>query len=331
MTVHYALDVGQRRVLPMFAVERGGQFGENPRLTLRGSADHDGVCARVRQYPSGFFGAVDVAVGNDRNPRGLLDLPNSVVFGLALEFASAGAAMDRQGLNAAVFGDTGDFGRVTVFTVPAGPDFQRYRNVDGGDDSGQNVFHQLLVFQQGRTCGGGTDLLGRAAHVDVNDVGAALLIQFGRFRHFHRIVTQDLHGSEAGFAGVIGFLQCSGVLLQFGIGDYHFRYRQSRAESAAKLPKRLIGDAGHRRQQQIVGQGIRAYAHNLGRLRKAENDTRKPRPTRCFVGSNRRAQRGCRRQAFAIGPRWARFRVFSLTRFDACDILERQNFTATRG
>ena len=75
------------------------------------------------------------------------------------------------------------FRRIDAGVIPAQPHFQRDRHAHGGDgclDQGQGV---IEIAHQRRAGGAVGDLLGRAAHVDVDDVRALRLRDAGAFRH----------------------------------------------------------------------------------------------------------------------------------------------------
>ncbi len=63
-----------------------------------------------------------------------------------------------------------------------------YRRDDGGKDFGDPCF---VAQQRGARCLV-TDLLGRAAHVDIDDLGATIDIELSRLRHQPRFGSQDL-------------------------------------------------------------------------------------------------------------------------------------------
>ena len=63
---------------------------------------------------------------------------------------------------------------VAVLGVPAGADLQRHRYAHRGDDGLEDLRDQRLVAQQRRAARASADLLGRAAHVQVDDLRAAL-------------------------------------------------------------------------------------------------------------------------------------------------------------
>src|SRR5690606_27939782 len=85
-----------------------GYFAEDPGPSLGGAADHDGVGSSVIQDAAGLLRRVDVAVGDQRDADFPADFPERVVFGLPCVQVAAGAAVQRQGGNAAVFSQAGD-------------------------------------------------------------------------------------------------------------------------------------------------------------------------------------------------------------------------------
>ena len=177
----------------------GGQvmidFAENPGPALRGAADEQAVGARVGQYIGGLAGRVDVAVGEDRNADRLLDLGNGVVLGLALVQVGPRPTVDGQRLNAGIFGNACDGDAVAVIPVPPGTDLQGDRHLDRLHHGVQDRADELLILHQCRAGGLVADLLGGAAHVDVDDLRAEFDVPPRRFGQHLRIAAGYLHGA----------------------------------------------------------------------------------------------------------------------------------------
>ncbi len=122
--------------------------------------------------------------------------------------------------------------------------------------------------EQRRACRGVAHLLRRATHVDVDDLRAAVDVVACRLGHHRRIGTRDLHGDRRRLTRVIGTPARLVGAPQLRIRRDHLRHRIPRTEPAAQLPERTIGDAGHRRDGERVGQLIRTDAHE-GMMRNA--------------------------------------------------------------
>jgi len=117
----------------------------------------------------------------------------------------------------------------------------------------------------------GADFFGRAAHVDVADVGAQLLYDAGRFRHLLRILAVDLNGDGALIWIESGGFQCfSTVPLQSARRNELCTGQPRSADAAHQAAKGQIGDALHGRQHDWrgdpnvsdTGQG---FGHGTGR------------------------------------------------------------------
>jgi hypothetical protein len=71
-------------------------------------------------------------------------------------------------------------------------------------------------------------------------------------RHQRGVGAGDLHGDRTHFAAMIGatarFLRSPKTRIRRD----HFRDRVARAVSLAQLPERPIGDAGHRRDDEVI-------------------------------------------------------------------------------
>ncbi len=87
--------------------------------------------------------------------------------------------MDRYHLHAGDFGAPRQFGRVQEGIIPAQPGFQRDRHRDRTDNRLDQRQRVIEVFHQGRSAcpraAGTGHLLGRAPHVDVDDLRAVRL------------------------------------------------------------------------------------------------------------------------------------------------------------
>ncbi len=236
-------------------------LAKDPRPSLRRAADHHRVRPGRRQHRARLFRRRDVAVGHHRDRRRRLDRGDGLVFGGAAIAVGTRAAMQGQHGDAAVLGDAGDRERVLVVAVPAGAELERHRHVHRSDHRLQDARHQRLVLQQGRAAPAIADLLDRAAHVDVDDLGAALDVVLRAFGQHGRIGAGDLHRLRLHLAGVVdaarGFFRSP----QARIGRRHFRHRVAGAEPLAQLAERAIGDAGHGRHEDVIAQKIGADIH----------------------------------------------------------------------
>lgn len=102
---------------------------------------------------------------------------------------------------------------------------------------------------------------GRTPHVDVDDLCAVIDVVARRIGQHLRVVTGDLHGDRRGFAVVVHAQARLARVPQFRIGDGHFRDREPRTQLFAELPERLVGHAGHGREDQVRDDGMRADVH----------------------------------------------------------------------
>ena len=90
---------------------------------------------------------------------------------------------------------------------PASAHLQRDRNAvrqAGGHHRFDDLQRQGFVLHQSRAGPFVTDLLGRAAHVDVDDLRATVNVVGRSIGHHLRIRTGNLHGNRCGLAFMIG-------------------------------------------------------------------------------------------------------------------------------
>ena len=173
MLDQHAVNLGHFRQREMLAgCQIMADLAEYPRPALRSAADHDRIGPGVFEHLLGLLRRVDVAVGDDRNAHCGLYRGDGVVLGMSRVGASAGAAVHGQRLDARALGDARDCERIFMLRVPAGADLQRHRHVYRAHHGIEYPANQRLVLQQRRARHHVADFLGRAAHVDVDDLRA---------------------------------------------------------------------------------------------------------------------------------------------------------------
>ena len=84
-------------------------------------------------------------------------------------------------LYAAALSNFRDFNPVTIFVIPTCAYFQSHRHIDGVDNRLKYLRDQPRVLEQGGACLALTDFLGRAAHIDVDDLRTAFNAQPGSY------------------------------------------------------------------------------------------------------------------------------------------------------
>ena len=249
-------------------VRAGGQemrdLAEDPGPALRRPADHDGVGpGRFENVPC-LLGGGDVAVGHHRHPHRGFHGGDGVVFGLAAIALLAGAAVHGQHLHAGVLESARQLHRVLVGLAPAGAHLERHRNamrLASADHGCGDRDRQRLVLHQRRARPFAADLLGGAAHVDVDDLGTAIDVVGGGFRHHGGVGASDLHRDRTGLALVVGAARGLQAVPQLAPRRDHLTDGIARSEPAAQLAERPVGHAGHRRHEQVVRQKVRADVH----------------------------------------------------------------------
>ena len=241
-------------------------FAEDPGASLCGAANHDGVGPGGGQHVTRLFGGGDVAIGHHRHTHSGLDGGDGVVFGLAFVTLLAGAAMDGQHLHPGLLKHARQRHRIFVRLAPAGAHLQRHGHVvrrGGGHhglDDGQG---QGLVLHQRRTCPLVAHLFGRAAHVDVDDLCTPVDVVAGSVGHHLGVGACNLHSDGAGLTVVVGAARGFEGVPQVAPRGHHLTHRITRAQRAAQLAKRPVGDTCHRRGEQVVRQRNMADVHGV--------------------------------------------------------------------
>ena len=95
------------------------------------------------------------------------------------------------------------------------------------------------------------DLLGRATHVDVDDVCTLSLGDAGAFRHPSGLAAGELHYVDTDALSLAAHACLTLALRQAGTGG-HFRDHQSRAVLFREPAEGRVGNARHRRQNHTV-------------------------------------------------------------------------------
>lgn len=119
-------------------------------------------------------------------------------------------------------------------------------NVDGRDDGVENGGYAGLVPKKGASAGGLQDLLGGAAHVDVDHVGAGVGGVARGVCHQARIGAQELHDLETRFGLLRPASGALAALAQFRLARRHLAHGVARTELPTDLPEGEIRHARHR-------------------------------------------------------------------------------------
>jgi hypothetical protein len=132
--------------------------------------------------------------------------------------------------------------------------FKRDRHIDRAHHGVEDLLDQHFVLQQGRAAPRVADFLDRAAHVDVDDLRAALDVETGAVGQVLRIGAGDLHRLRLHLAGVVGAARTLFGRPQARVGRRHFRHRIAGAKLLAQLAEWPIRDPGHRSDENVVAQ-----------------------------------------------------------------------------
>ena len=153
-------------------------LAKNPGPALRRAADHDARRHPWRPAPRALSRGESMSpLATTGTAQRGLDGGNGVVLGGALVALLARAAVHRDHLHAGRLGRARQAHRILFGLAPAGAHLQRDRHAvrSAGRDHGfDDLQRQRLVLHQGRAGPLVADFLGRAAHVDVDDLRAAV-------------------------------------------------------------------------------------------------------------------------------------------------------------
>ena len=153
---------------------------------------------------------------------------------------------------------------IAVVGVDAGAhlDGDRYRH--GLDHTLDDLDGQRFVAHQGGAGIDVADLLDRTAHVDVDDLRAALDVEAGGLGHHGGVGTGDLHRLGLDLAGMVDAARGLDAVPEPRVGGRHFRDGIACAQALAQLPVGAIGDAGHGGHQGPMRQRIRTDSQQRG-------------------------------------------------------------------
>jgi len=224
------------------------QAPDEPRVAKHGAAEHHRVDAGLPHTLHRFMRIAEVAVPDDRDVDGALELGDLRPVGAALVELLRGSRVQRQRLHARGLRALGDLDEHEVGLGPAQPHLHRHGAVDGRDDGAHDRLAAVHV-AQARAAALGLGHLGRgAAEVDVDDVGAALTHQLRGLRHQRRIVPPELRRDRLLDAVLVDHLHRPfGAVLQ-GVGRHELRDREPEAERLVERPQGTIRHPRHRRE-----------------------------------------------------------------------------------
>ena len=237
----------------------GGDARGHPRRAVGSAAHHDGVGTGGCECGLGAAGVDDVAVDDDGNAHCLLHAAHEGPVGDALEELAARAGVDGDQRHAGILGAAGELGRVAARVVPAQPHLERHRYAHGADHGLDQAQGVREVAHQGRARLLAGHLAGRAAHVDVDDVGAQISRHARPFCHPARLAARQLYDERSkipanrAFAGVV-------AVVDQVLARHHFGGNEAGAQNMGDPSERKVCHARHGREQHIALEGVRPNA-----------------------------------------------------------------------
>src|SRR6516164_9650642 len=199
-------------------VQPGVDSAKDPWRSVACAADHYSVGAGEIKYLARFLRRVDVAIGEHRDANERFDVAYGVVLRRAVVKIRARAAVNGERRNAAAFGYARDVDAIAVLPVPTGADLERHRHVHRAHHGIEDACHERCVDEQRRTARASTDLLRRASHVHIDDVGTECHVGACGLRQRTRVGTGELHHAWYGLTVVVHALSRLGRMPQPLVG-----------------------------------------------------------------------------------------------------------------
>ncbi len=156
-------------------------------------------------------------------------------------------------------------GGVEARLIPPQPHLQRDRDRYGADHRLHQRGGMVEIAHQGRARQLARHLARRAAHIDVDDVGAQLLGRPRALPHPARLAADKLYDERLAVGARSLAPRLEARRRQLLAGD-HLGYDQTSPVAQRQPPERGVGDPRHGREQNGVGQRVRPDA-NLHRWR----------------------------------------------------------------
>jgi hypothetical protein len=239
-------------------VARAEHLGEQPRVAQRAAGEHDRRAAGVLEHPADVVGAVHAA-GDDHRHRQLVHQAlGQVVVRRALVADGGGARVERDPGHAGVLDEPlGHLQALDAARLDRGPqlDGDRQPRALGGRAGDR---HRAVGVGDQRDAGAGLGDLGdRAAHVEVEQVGADAGHLGGRRAHDVRVLAEQLdrHRPVRALVGVDDqqLVERLAVAVVDGEARDHLRHGEPGPVALGLQAHEPVADAGERRQHDAVG------------------------------------------------------------------------------
>ncbi len=210
------------------------------------------------------------AVDDDGDADRGLHLRDGAPVGFAAVELLPRAAVDRDGADAERLGARGEIGRVLRGVVPAQPHLQRHRPRRRVHRCGDQAFGQVHVAHQRRAGEPAGHFLGRAAHVDVDEVGAGGLRHPRAPRHPFGAAADELDHGERQAVADRGAAHHVGAAGGEELARHHLGRDIGGAEARGGAAERQVRHAGHRRGQDAAADGDAADGKSVCHSRTLE-------------------------------------------------------------
>ena len=160
--------------------------------------------------------------------------------------------MEAYGHGAALLAGPGDVGSVSRLIVPTGAELDRDRQrSDSSRDVADRPLDEMRILQHGGAGAVAADLLHRAAHVDIDGVDGAVILDGdagARGEHLG-IVSEDLDGERPLRRGPLEIAERLIAAVHEAVAADHLRVRDGGAHLPAEQPERPVRHARERREE----------------------------------------------------------------------------------
>src|SRR4051794_13921757 len=227
-------------------LQAGGDLLEEPGVAGGAAPHHDAVAAALGQHAQGVRGLTDVPIADHRDGEGLLEAGQVAPVGLAGEHLAGRAGVHGDRGDAVGLADPAQLQVVAAAVVEPQAELDGERDRDDVAHGADDRLGELEVTHQGGAGAPLEDLVGRAPHVDVADVGAELLDHQGGLAHGGGVGAVDLDGERALLRAEIHQLAGPLVAVDDRLrGDELHRHHPPAADPPHDEAEIAVGHPGH--------------------------------------------------------------------------------------
>ncbi len=228
------------------SIDQIGRVRQDPRIPEHASAHEHALDAGLHATDD-LLGFDAVAAAEDRNRQVVRNRCDQIPIGSAGVALRGGAPVNGNGCGAGVFDHLRQRRRIPLVVVPARSHLHGHGNADR---PGHRRDHTGRVRRLAHQAAAGIvlrDLRHRAAHVDVDDVGAHAFDDLCSGGHLVGIAAEDLNRDRPFLFGVLGVLERAVDAADETFGAHHLGDDQTASAMTLHEPaERRVGHTGHR-------------------------------------------------------------------------------------